>query len=51
MFRVPSILVCPPATEMGIDNVWLETVTGVAPGVRVLLPEKRLVGFPVRVVY
>lgn len=46
--RVPSTLICPPVAEVGTDKVWLEIVTAVAPGVRVLLLETRLVGFPVR---
>lgn len=44
----PSMLIAPPVADAGMARVWPEIVKGMPPGVRVVLPTARLVGFPVR---
>lgn len=45
---LPSTLITPPVTDAGIASVWPDMVSGLPPGVSVVLPRARLVGFPVK---
>lgn len=46
---VPSTLITPPVADAGIRKVWPLLVKGKPPGVSVVLPAARLVGFPIKV--
>ena len=45
----PSTLITPPVADARIRKVWPLLVKGKPPGVSVVLPAARLVGFPIKV--